>query len=355
MEEGLKLMEIYASRVRKETNIPIFARDVERVLSVLFVTGDFWEIVRYSMVSLPAVSSLVKLLEREGWVEYQGEEIVLTEEGKKRIESLGIQPYRRYICDKCNGKTVTIDAFEDVYEEFLKIQENRPEALHRYDQGYVTPETTLARIAFADMRGDVRGKEIITLGDDDLVGLALALTRLPKRVVVIDIDKRILDFEKKVKEEKELDTLEVMRVDLREPLPDELLGKFDVFFTDPEETLPGFKAFVYRGIATLKGSGCAGYVGLTHVETSLTKWRNIQKFIVEAGLVITDIINEFNEYVNWPYYRSMKAWDLNPIKNDPKGIWYVSALYRVETLDDFQRWNEPLSEDIYEDEESSTA
>ncbi|KUK13384.1 MAG: bis-aminopropyl spermidine synthase family protein [Synergistetes bacterium] len=347
-------MEIYASQVRKETNIPIFARDVERVLSVLFVSDDFWQIVRYSMVSLPAVASLIKLLEKEGWIKYEGEKIVLTEKGKREAELAGVHPYRRYICDRCNGKTVVIDAFKEVYEEFLKLQGNRPEALHRYDQGYVTPETTLARVAFADMRGDVRGREIIALGDDDLVGLALALTGLPKRVVVIDIDKRILDFESKIKEEKGLDMLELRRVDLREPLPEDLLGKFDVFFTDPEETLPGFKAFVYRGIATLKGPGCAGYVGITHVETSLSKWREIQKFIVEAGLAITDIINEFNEYVNWPYYRDMRAYSLNPVKSDPKDIWYVSALYRIETLDNFQRWNEPLAEDIYEDDESST-
>ncbi len=350
----MKLIEVYASEVRKRTNIPVFARDVERVLSALFVTSDFWEVVRYSMVSLPAVASIIDLLKREDWVGYQGENIVLTEKGKREAERLGIYPYRRYTCDRCNGRTVTIDGFKDIYEDFLKIQEDRPEALHRYDQGYVTPETTMARVALADMRGDLRGKEIIVLGDDDLVGLALALTRLPKRVVVIDIDKRILDFENRIKNERGLEILDLKRVDLRDPLPDDLLGKFDVFFTDPAETLPGFKAFAYRGIATLKGAGCAGYIGLTHVETSLSKWRDIQRFIVEAGLVITDIINEFNEYVNWPYYRSTRGWELNPVKSDPKGIWYVSALYRVETVGEFQRWNEPLAEDIYEDEESST-
>lgn len=350
----MKLIEKYALEARKGTNIPIFPRDVERVISTLFVTRDFWEVVRYSMVSLPAVAAIINSLKRDGWVDFRGEEIVLTEKGKAEAEKNGIYPYKRYICDRCNGRTITIDAFKEVYDEFLRIQENRPEALHRYDQGYVTPETTLARVAFADMRGDLRNREIIVLGDDDLVGLALALTRLPKRVVVIDIDRRILDFENRVKEEKGLSMLEVKRVDLRDPLPEELLGKFDTFFTDPEETLPGFKAFVHRGIATLKGPGCAGYIGLTHVETSFTKWREIQRFIVGAGLVITDIINEFNEYVNWPYNRDTRGWELNPVKSDPKGVWYVSALYRIETLDGFERWNEPMAEDIYEDEESST-
>lgn len=70
----------------------------------------------------------------------------------------------------------------------------RPEAIQDFDQGYVTPESTLARVALAWNWGDLEGKEVLVLGDDDLTGLAAALTGLPKRVVVLDADPRIVRF-----------------------------------------------------------------------------------------------------------------------------------------------------------------
>ncbi|NJE13887.1 bis-aminopropyl spermidine synthase family protein, partial [Thermococcus sp. LS2] len=76
--------------------------------------------------------------------------------------------------------------------------------------------------------------------------------------------------------------IEIFTFDLRKPLPDYALRKFDTFITDPPETVDAIRvdairAFVGRGIATLKGPGCAGYFGITRRESSLDKWRDIQK------------------------------------------------------------------------------
>jgi hypothetical protein len=88
------------------------------------------------------------------------------------------------------GKGIAIE----LEKRFLKIQTRRPKAIRRFDQGYVTPKTTLSRFAFSYERGDIVGKEIIVLGDDDLMSIVLGLSGLPKRITVVEIDERLTDF-----------------------------------------------------------------------------------------------------------------------------------------------------------------
>jgi hypothetical protein len=258
-----------------------------------------------------------------------------------------------YRCDKCLGKTVIWDKL-GITEEFKKIVENRPRAIIDYDQGYVTPETTLARIAIMDQNGDLRGKDLLILGDDDLVSVAAMLTGFPKRIAVFEIDERLVNFIKKIANDLDYD-LEVYQHDLRKPLPEEHHGKYDTFFTDPTETLLGLKAFIGRGVSALKGERCAGYFGLTNVESSLYKWRELQKILLnEFNVVITHMIREFNEYINWDYIEEMSGWKRNPLKTRPKGIWYTSTLYRIETVKGYRGFEEVLEGDIYHDEETAS-
>jgi predicted methyltransferase len=67
---------------------------------------------------------------------------------------------------------VVVAAFVEALRRFDSIHGRRPPALRVFDQAYVAPETTFARIALADSHGDIRGKDIVILGDDDLRGLA---------------------------------------------------------------------------------------------------------------------------------------------------------------------------------------
>jgi predicted methyltransferase len=71
--------------------------------------------------------------------------------------------------------------------------------------------------------------------------------------------------------------------------------------------------------------------------------------------VITDLIRDFNEYVNWDYHEQMKAWELAPCAHMPDFNWYRSSLVRVEALKAGKVRNEECSDpSIFRDPESST-
>ncbi len=350
----MELLGQIAEESGKNTGIPSYRRSVESVIMAVMSSSDFWRIVDLCDEPLPLVAEILKLLEKHDIVAFSGSEIILTEKGAELSNRYGIVPAVSHVCPTCNGRGIVINGkLEEAFKVFLKVQENRPKAVHEYDQGYVTPENSFARIAMADEKGDIRGKEVIVLGDDDLMSLALALTKLPKKVTVLEIDKRLIDFIASVSNKYNLG-IDARLHDLTKPLPEDVLSGFDTFFCDPPETIPAVKAFIGRGVSTLRSERCAGYFGITRRESSVDKWNGIQKVLIDMGLTITDIIHNFNEYVNWDYYEEMRGWQLTPIKKPPKGIWYRSSQYRVETIKGFKGFNEPIIGDIYNDAESST-
>ncbi|WP_029551454.1 bis-aminopropyl spermidine synthase family protein [Thermocrinis jamiesonii] len=354
----MKTLVELANRARELSGVRIYKRNVEAVLSAVQKSGDFWEIIDMSDLPVPAASGIVKVLIEEGILFIDDEEnLRLTQKGFDLVRELGIEPFTDYTCKACEGRGIPFYADIELYREFIQLTKDRPKAIRDYDQGSVTPETTIARVLFIDSRGDLRNKDIIVLGaEDDLTGLAIALTRKARSVLVIDIDKRLIDFDNRIFKELGIDNAEARVWDLRNPFPQEMLGKFDVFVSDPPETLPAFRAFIGRGIATLREEGGVGYFGLTLRDSSVFRWRDFQIALTsEFGVAITDIVQDFNHYITWDYHKETKAAELAPVKKDPKTIWYKSAWYRVEVLPGFKRWNEVISDNVfYLDEEGST-
>lgn len=335
--------------------IPFSRRDGERVLAAILATEDLWEIIRLSHVPMRFVCSFWKVLIVNGFLRAEGSKLLLTDSGKALVKALGISPAKELTCKSCEGRGLDFrDLFCDIYRRFSSICRNRPEAIQDYDQGYVTEETTLARIAFVYQKGDLEGKEIVVLGDDDLMSIAAALTGAPQRVLALDIDKRLVDFINDVAKEEGLENLEAIRYDLRDQLDEKYIGAFDTFLCDPAESFLGFKLFVERGISCLKGIGSSGYFGLTHAESSLHKWAQIQEFLLKSGAVITDLLDDFNRYVNWGYMETMRSWTWLPTKVIPKTIWYCSALCRIELFRNPRRRRDPVTGNIFEDEEAAT-
>jgi predicted methyltransferase len=313
--------------------------------------ATFWELINYQDSHIVNFLQAVKELIQEGTLRYEKPYFYLNKD-------LNITPYHNPGCLICSPFSKD-PYWKNILDEFLKITKDRPLPTSDFDQGFIRPEDTLKRTAFIYERGDLENTEIFILGDDDLISLSMALTKLPKRIVVVEIDERINKFIREKAEEIGFKNIEVYNYNVIDSLPEELHKKFDVFVTDPVETQKGLKLFISRCISSLKGEGSAGYMGFTHREASLKKWHDFQKFLIESGFVITDILRDFTIYPEeenqwedfYRTYRIMKEFDLNL----PTVDWYKSCLVRFEVVEGPKILDIEVPknlEELYFDEES---
>ncbi len=341
-----------ADNASKESKIIISKSDIERLLSILRKKNNPWEIIDYSDFPIPAVFKTIELFKAEGLVNISKEGIDLTNKGREEASIL--HPVEDLSCKYCEGRGIDIKKYTKIREKFIKIQRKRPKASHEYDQGYVTPNSTFARFLIGYERGDIYGKDILIIGDDDLISIVIGLSGLAQSITVIEIDERLTKFINTIAESEGMQ-IDVQKFDLRKPLPREHTKRYDTFYTDPPETLNAANAFIGRGIGALKSPGSAGYFGFTRREASLNKWYDIQKLLLSYKVVFTDIVHNFNEYVNWGYVENTRAWDISPVKVKPKKNWYKSSLYRLVTLNGYRGNKKDYgSQNIYDDIESST-
>lgn len=347
-------MHVKAIAERVGQKYAVTERDVTRILSALLGTEDIWELIDVTDVPVMALCEIWNVLQEEGIVMVSDSRLLLTPRGKELARKLNLHPPRDFTCKHCQGRGITLEGLKEVAQRFREIARNRPEAIQEFDQGYILEDVTVLRVALMWQKGDLAGRELLVLGDDDLVSIAAGLAGVASRVTVLDIDQRLLDFIRDVSRSERLD-VEVVQHDLRQPLPQSLQRAFDTFITDPTESLRGLKAFLGRSLSSLKGPGSAGYFGLTRREASLRKWQAIQRFLLDNGAVITDIIDDFNAYVNWPYIETMSSWEYLPVKTVPERVWYRSAQYRLELLKEPGPDTEVYSGDIFFDEETATA
>ncbi len=306
--------------------------------------------------TLPEFFQRLQALQARGWL--------VVEQGQARLTPAGEQAAAHLVaagplrCTHCEGTGYTLSPFfQQVLARYRQLITTRPQAIEQYDQGYISPEGVIRRVAFLYERGDLYG-DLFIVGDDDLLSLAAALTGMPRRIVVVDIDQRLIAFINRVAQEQHL-PVQALVYDVQQAFPAELRGQFDVFITDPVETVPGLELFLSRGVSTLRGVGSAGYFGLTTLEASRRKWYTIQRMLHDMGLVITDIRRQFNVYPDEGESNFFRYQEKLPIVQKLGAQvdynWYKSALYRVEAVEPPRPRVEGeriIDEQVYKDDES---
>lgn len=299
---------------------------------------SLWGLLEYSQFTLKDLVRAIGDLRRKGFITVDDEGLALTKKGREKIDKSYLF-FSTRICDCCLGKRILMEGkFKEILSDFRKIVEQRPKPSIAFFQGYMKEEDVVARTAFMHRCGDIFRRKVVLVGDDDLLSVALSLTGMPSRVCVLDVDERLGDFLKKINQEYGFD-IEFRRYNVAEPLPNDLIGSFDVFSSEPLETMSGLKAFVGRGVGCLKKNG-SGYFGLTMLEASSQKWAEIEKLLLEMSCVITDIIKDFSRYpMNYGevnYESFVEGLDLPAGKNF--GVdWYKSTLFRFEAIGEPKR------------------
>ncbi len=310
----------------------------QKILDELAVSKrTIWELLDAINFPLKDFIAILGELIREGMVEADEEGLYLTEKGLREVDGRSLRSGVE-ICPRCLGKGILYDGeLRRLVEEFKAIVKDRPTPVLEYFQGYMLEEEVIARIALMSLYGDLRNRRFILIGDDDLLSIALSLTGLPSRIMVLDIDKRLGSFITSVSARHGLD-IEFRRYNVADPLPEDLVGEFDVFSSEPLETFSGLRAFISRGVACLHGDG-AGYVGLTSLEASPRKWFEAQRMLWKMNCVLTDVIRGFSIYpmnygeVNYENFIHRLVEGLGIIVKRNEGInWYKSTLYRFEVL-----------------------
>jgi predicted methyltransferase len=311
----------------------------------------FWELINDQDAHIAGFyQTLQKLLEK-GEIAYRDHRFFLLKDKgiRKKIETL---------CLTCGMGVEIKGPFQEIYHRFLEATENRPPPLEDFDQGFVRPIDTIKRMAFIYERGDLEGTTIFILGDDDLLSIAMGLTGMAQAITVVEIDERLTSFIQDFCKVEGITNITVRKYNVLEDLPPEEVNRYNMFVTDPVETRRGFKLFVGRCISALKRPGSSGYIGLTHREASLKKWAHFQRFFLDSGMVVTDILrnlatypekeNQFEHF--YETYEIMKKMDL-PI---PHVDWYKSSFVRIEAVEAPKIHIPPVKDfqELYFDEES---
>lgn len=270
-----------------------------------------------------------------GLVHYSDGKFSLTPLGEAKARNL--LPRKEVRCPHCQGGYV-FDVFGEAFALYHRLVEGRPLPNLDFDQGFMTEEDVFARVAFLYERGDLEGQDILILGDDDLLSLALASTRLPNSITVLEVDERIVQFIAQRSQEHNLG-IRVFTYNAADPYPLEEHA-FSVFITDPVESEKGLKITLSRGAQALKEGG-ALYFGLTTIESSWHKWYNVERMLLDMGFAITDILRRFSAYPDSDnhfgeefYDRTMmrRLMDMDfPLPADAD--WFRSSFIRCEAVE----------------------
>lgn len=183
------------------------------------------------------------------------------------------------------------------------------------DQLPVLPETAARRALLLSRLCRPRAR-VALVGDDDLVSIAAAACGL--RPTVLDIDPDLVHIIELLSQRFDLD-IEARLVDLRQPLPEELIGQFDSFCTDPENSRTCVSLFLSRGVSLVRDGG----IGLI---ASAEEWQHLIDDAQErAHLERIAHYRRFNNYRDWELRLAPYRADLHVLSTSSKSVPIVGA------------------------------
>lgn len=207
-------------------------------------------------------------------------------------------------CPACGGSGIVVpDALGTLRAGLERLMAGVPAAKPELDQTHCTADTKLRRVLRMHEAGALAGQRVILLGDDDLLSAAIAAfaaalpgpVAAPRRLVVVDCDPDLLGYLGGQLAASEM-PVELIRHDLREPLPVSLAGEFDVACTDPPYTGAGAELFLSRAVSALS-PGAGRHVFFSFGARRPEETLRTQCLIGDMGLTVRSLVPGFNSYV----------------------------------------------------------
>ena len=275
---------------------------VAQVLRAAFRDGPLLlrDLARIVRMPLPVVGAVRRELEAAGLLD-RGQGVELSAAGRDFCRDvLGLAARHDPRCEACGGQGLVVapDA-----APLIRLMEQHlaagPPVDVTLDQAPCTAETAVRRALAMHEAGALEGREIVILGDDDSMSIALSLLARaigakPKRLTVLELDLARIAHLGDARQRHGLE-IELVAHDLRDPLPETLRGRFDTFETDPPYTVGGMSLFVSRGIEALRREpGLPGF--LSYADLAPDDLLPLQARLAEMGLAAVRIRPSFNSY-----------------------------------------------------------
>ncbi len=130
---------------------------------------------------------------------------------------------------------------------------------------------------------------VLLVGDDDLLSISLARRNI--EVTLLEIDPYTCALVAYIAERENL-PIHIYQTDLREPLPADIRGNFDLFVGDPDFTIEAFTLFLSRGLSLIRQGG----IGLINYERSFPQ-ELMSSYLLD--LLDVELVEKFEE--PWDY------------------------------------------------------
>jgi len=158
------------------------------------------------------------------------------------------------------------------------------------DQCPATALTTIRRLELLARRS----LDILLLGDDDLLCLALAQSKARVRIAVVDADRLLLSLIGRVSPGL---SIELIEHDLRDPLPHAVRRCFDEVFMDPPYTMQGQLLFIRQAMLALRPKlGVSLYVCASRSYMNRDQLAGVRQFLRFGGFELVSSYYNFNRY-----------------------------------------------------------
>lgn len=296
----------YLVNVQNNVKIDEGEQTIKNVLINIYLNEGISnkKLSRLIMLPIPIIVAIKKEFIKQKLV-IQDKGIRLTTEGIKFVEeqlgfkTLNIPLYKELRTNYSIHNKIIVNLRNNLTEVFA----NRPQVDVSIDQTKCTIDTAINRAILCLKHNLLIDSKILCIGDDDLISVTIGfllknlydnLNFNKTKIIVLDIDKRIIEYINKISNQYNL-PIECYNHDFRKPIPKEYISKFDCIFTDPPYTLNGMNLFLSRGIEGIKRES-GQHIFLSYAHKSISFEYDMQKSFLDMGLIVSEIIHSFNHY-----------------------------------------------------------